>query len=278
MNRVRTRPFGWTGEQVTVLGQGTWQLRDKTAAGETLHRGVELGMTHIDTAELYTGSERVIRDAIGDRRDELFLVSKVLPKNASYKGTLDACAQSLERLGTDHLDVYLLHWWDDHHPLEDTMRAMGELVDRGMTRYVGVSNFDVGELEAAKAALGRHRLACDQVLYHLGARGIESDVIPWCRENGVAVVGYSPFGSRNGFPSASSRGGKILADVAARLGKTPRQVALAFLTRDPIVFAIPKAERLEHVEENAAGDLDLPEWAIEEIDAAFPMRPGLSFL
>lgn len=260
-----------------MLGQGTWQVRDKRAAAEALRVGVELGLTHIDTAELYTGSEQVIRDAIGERRDELFLVSKVLPRNASYKGTLGACAQSLERLGTDHLDVYLLHWWGDH-PIEETMRAMGELVDAGKTRFVGVSNLDVEELEAAKSALGRHRLACDQVLYHLEARGIESEVLPWCKRNGVAVVAYSPFGSTNGFPSPRSRGGRVLADVAGRLEKTPHQVCLAFLTRDPVVFAIPKAEHAAHVRENAGGAFELPAWAIEELDAAFPMRPGLSFL
>lgn len=205
-------------------------------------------------------------------------MSKVLPRNASYEGTIRACEKSLARLGTDHLDCYLLHWSDDAHPIEGTMRAMGELVDRGLTRAVGVSNLDVDELEVAKAALGKHRIACDQVLYHLGARGVESDILPWCKRNGVALVGYSPFGSRNGFPSATSKGGKVLADVAARLGKTPRQVALAFLTRDDAMFAIPKAEKAEHVRENAGGAFALPTWAVEEIDQAFPMRPGLSFL
>jgi diketogulonate reductase-like aldo/keto reductase len=275
---IPRRAFGHTGVQVPIVGQGTWQLRDKSAAIEALRVGVELGMTHVDTAELYRGSESVIREAVGDKRRELFLVSKVLPRNASYKGTLDACEQSLQRLGTDHLDCYLLHWWSDEHPIEETMRAMGELVDKGKTRFVGVSNFDVDELEAAKKALGSKRLACNQVLYHLEARGMESDVLPWCKKNGVAVVGYSPFGSTNGFPSPKSKGGQVLAGIAQRLGKTPHQVALAYLTRDHNVFVIPKAEKAQHVRDNAGGAFDLPADAIRELDEAFPMTPGLSFL
>ena len=275
---VLQRPFGHTGVQVSVIGQGTWQLRDPRAAAEALKTGVELGMTHVDTAELYRGSEQVIRDALGARRDELFLVSKVLPRHASYKGTLEACEQSLARLGADRLDCYLLHWWSDEHPIEETMRAMGELVDKGRTRFVGVSNLDVEELEAVKAALGKRRLACNQVLYHLGARGVESEVLPWCRRNGLALVGYSPFGSTNGFVKPSSREGKVLGEVARKLERTPRQVALAFLTRDPATFAIPKAERAEHVRENAGGAFQLPDWAVDELDRAFPVEPGLRFL
>lgn len=272
------RPFGPTGVDVSVIGQGTWQLKDKRAAGEALRVGLELGMTHIDTAELYRGSEEVIAPVIAGRRDEVFLVSKVLPRNASYRGTLAACEASLERLETDRLDVYLQHWNDGEHPISETMRAMAELVDRGKVRWVGVSNFDVDELEEAKSALGKRKLACDQVLYHLGARGIESDILPWCRKNKVALVGYSPFGSTNGFPSPRSKGGKVLEEVARRLGKTRRQVALAFLTRDPIAFTIPKAEKVEHVRDNAEGAFALPQDAIDAIDEAFPMKPGLSFL
>lgn len=274
-----TRPFGWTGVEVPVIGQGTWQLRDKRRAAEALRVGLDLGMTHVDTAELYTGSEQVVREALAGRgRGEVFLVSKVLPRHASHKGTLEACARSLERLGTDHLDAYLLHWNSGERPIAETMRALAELADAGKTRFVGVSNFDVDELEEAKAALGKHRLACNQVLYHLEERGIESDILPWCKRNGVAVVGYSPFGSTHGFPSPRSEGGKVLAAVAERLGKTPRQVALAFLTRDPSVFAIPKAEDPQHVRDNAGGAFELPRDAVEELDRAFPMRPGLRFL
>ena len=272
------RPFGPTGVDVVTVGQGTWQIKDKKAAGEALRVGLELGMTHIDTAELYRGSEEVIAPVIAGRREEVFLVSKVLPHHASHQGTLDACEASLKRLGTDHLDVYLQHWTDGSYPISETMRAMGELIDRGRIRWAGVSNFTVEEMEEAKSALGKHKLACNQVLYHLEERGIESDIVPWCRRNKVAVVGYSPFGSTNGFPSPRSKGGKVLAEVAARVGKTPHQVALAFLTRDPIVFAIPKAEKVEHVRDNAGGAFALPKDAIETLDEAFPMEPGLRFL
>lgn len=271
------RAFGSTNRQVPVIGQGTWKLRDKRQATEALRVGVELGMTHIDTAELYTGSEQAIAPVLEERRDDIFLVSKVLPRNASYKGTLEACERSLQRLGTDHLDVYLLHWWSEQHPAGDTMRAMGELVDRGLTRHVGVSNFDVDELEAAKSALGRHRLVCNQVLYDLRRRGVEADVLPWCKRNGLALVGYSPFGSGD-FPEPDSPGGQVLGEIAQRLDKTPRQVALAFLTRDPSTFTIPKAEKPEHVRDNAGGAFELPTEDVERVDAAFPMEPGISFL
>lgn len=272
------RPFGRTGVDVPVIGQGTWQLRDKRAATEALRAGIEMGMTHIDTAELYTGSEEAIRPVLEGRRDDIFLVSEVLPRNASRKGTLEACEKSLRRLGTDRLDVYLLHWNTGSHPIEETMQALGELVDRGKTRFLGVSNFDIAELEEARSALGKHRLACNQVLYHLEARGVESEVLPWCKRQGVAVVGYSPFGSTDGFPAPSSAGGKVLAEAAQALGKTPRQVALAFLTRDPDVFTIPKSESVAHTRDNAGGGFELPKEWMERIDRAFPMEPGLSFL
>lgn len=260
------------------MGQGTWQLKDHRAAAEALRAGIELGMTHIDTAELYRGSEATIAPVIAGRREEIFLVSKVLPHHASFQGTIERCEASLARLGTDHLDVYLQHWTDGSYPISETMRAMGELIDRGKIRWAGVSNFDVDELEEAKSALGKHRLACDQVLYHPAERGVESDILPWCRKNKVALVAYSPFGSTGGFPSPRSKGGKALAAVATRLGKTPRQVALAFVTRFPEVFTIPKAEKVDHVRENAGGAFVLPKDAVEELEEAFPMRPGLRFL
>lgn len=275
---VLSRPFGPTGVDVPIVGQGTWQLRDKAAALQALRVGLDLGMTHVDTAELYTGSEQVVGEAIRDRRDEVFLVSKVLPRNASYEGTIAACEASLERLGVERLDVYLQHWNDGTHPIAETMRAMGDLIDRGKVRWVGVSNFDVEELEEARSALGKHRIACDQVLYHLQERGVESEVLPWCRRNGVALVGYSPFGSTDGFPSPRTKAGKVLEEVAASIAKTPRQVALAFLTREKGMFAIPKAEKVAHVKENAGGAFMLPPDAVARIEEAFPMRPGLRFL
>lgn len=276
---MERRPFGHTGVPVPVIGQGTWQLRDARRAAEALRTGLDLDMTHLDTAELYRGSEEVIRVALqGRARDDVFLVSKVLPQNAGYRGTLQACEASLRRLGTDHLDVYLLHWWDDAHALEDTMRAMAELADQGKTRWIGVSNFDVAELEQAQEALGtKYRLACDQVLYHLGRREPEAELLPFCRDRGIAIVAYSPLGGPGGgaFPRPGSREGGVLEAIGRKHGKTPRQVALRFLTRDPVVFAIPKAERAEHVRENAGGQ----GWALDEedvlvLDAAFPRPRG----
>lgn len=272
--RMRAKPFGWTGRPVPVIGQGTWKMGD--ARGEradeaaALALGLELGMTHIDTAEMYGGggAERVIAEVLrGRRREEIFLVSKVLPDNASRAGTKRACEQSLRRLGTDHLDLYLLHW-PGRVPIGETMAAMEELVAEGKIRHLGVSNFDVEELREAMAALSRERLACDQVLYNVGQRGIERDLLPLCADAGIAVVGYTPFGN---WPRRGSDGLAALESVAARHGASPQQVALAFLTRQPHVFAIPKAGSPEHVRANAAaGDLTLGADDIAAIDAAFP--------
>lgn len=273
---MKTRSFGPTRQDVPVIGQGTWQLRDQERAAAALRLGVELGMTHIDTAELYRGSEQVIADAVADRRDDLFLVSKVLPHHASYQGTLDACRQSLERLGTDHVDVYLLHWWSEAYPLEDTMRAMAELVDDGQTRYIGVSNFSVAQMKEAQKALGDdHPLVCNQVLYHLTARGIENDVLPYCQENDIAVVGYSPFGSGS-FPTSDSPGGRALEEIADAHDATTHQIALNFLAREDGVFLIPKAEAEDHVRQNAAAlDFELTDEDVEQIKKAFPLpSPG----
>jgi diketogulonate reductase-like aldo/keto reductase len=222
-------------------------------AVETLRAGLDLGMTHIDTAEMYGNgrSEELVGEAIAGRREEVFLVSKVLPSNASYQGTLRACERSLRRLNTDYLDLYLLHW-RGHYRLSETMRAMEELVHAGKVRFIGVSNFDTPDVREAQAALSGVRLACNQVLYHLGDRGIERKLIPYCQSQGIAVVGYSPFGHGD-FPAPQSREGKALAEAGRRLGKTPRQVALNFLTRLDGVFTIPKASRPEHMRENAGG-------------------------
>src|SRR3954468_15823831 len=191
-------------------------------------------MTHIDTAEMYGDAELVIAEAIAGRRDEVFLVSKVLPSNASRRGTITACERSLQRLKTDRLDCYLLHWRGSY-PLEDTVAAFEELVKAGKIKSWGVSNFDADDLDEMLDAAGEDRIACNQVLYHLKERAIEHAVIPWCEQHGVAVVAYSPFGSGH-FPES-----KVLDEVAAAHGATPRQVALAFLTRKAPVFAIPKS-------------------------------------
>jgi diketogulonate reductase-like aldo/keto reductase len=265
---MQDREFGSTGVKVPVIGQGTWQM--KSNGLDALRIGIELGMTHIDTAEMYTGAEEIVADAIAGRRNRFFLVSKVVPSNASYKGTLRACDASLKRLKTDYLDVYLLHWWSGSHPIGETVRAMEELVTAGKVRYIGVSNFDVAQLEQAQRALTREKIACNQVLYHLRSRGIEYSLLPYCEAQNIAVVAYSPFG-KGDFPAPSSKQGKALQTIADRHKKTTRQVALNFLTRRKSVFTIPKASNLEHVRENAGGtgwqltreDLDL-------IDSVFP--------
>jgi diketogulonate reductase-like aldo/keto reductase len=191
----------------------------------------------------------------------------VLPANASRAGTKRACEASLRRLRTDHLDVYLLHW-PGRIPIAETMRAMEDLVAEGKTRHIGVSNFDVAELQEAIAALGRERLVCNQVLYNLGTRGIERDLIPFCAAAGIAVVGYTPFGA---WPRRGSGAQAALAAVAARHGATAEQAALAFLTREAHVFAIPKASEIAHVRANAAaGELVLGDADVAAIDAAFP--------
>jgi len=271
---VKQKKFG-NGPDVSVIGQGTWYLDrgDRKAAVAALRRGIETGMTHIDTAEMYGDAELVIADAIvGLPREKLFLVSKVLPSNASRRGTITACERSLKRLKTDHLDCYLLHWRGSY-PFEETVAAFDELVAAGKIRSWGVSNFDEDDLDELLDVAGEGKIACNQVLYHLQERAIEHAVIPWCEKHGVAVVAYSPFG-HNDFPSARSRGGEVLQSIADAHKATPRQVALAFLTRAPSVLAIPKASSAEHAAENAAaGDLNLSDAEIAALDKAFPRGP-----
>jgi diketogulonate reductase-like aldo/keto reductase len=269
---LRQQKFGTGGPEVAVIGQGTWYIDrgDRAAAVAALRHGFDLGMTHIDTAEMYGDAEPVVAEAIAGRRDDVFLVSKVLPGNASRKGTIAACERSLARLQTDRLDCYLLHW-RGQVPLGETVAAFDELVRAGKIRSWGVSNFDVDDLRALLEVAGRGRIACNQVLYHLQERAIEHAVIPWCEAHGVAVVAYSPFG-HNEFPSPRSAGGKVLQRIADGHGVTPYQVALAFLTRRPGVFAIPKAASSGHAADNAAaGALVLAAADIAAIDAAFPL-------
>jgi diketogulonate reductase-like aldo/keto reductase len=258
-----------------VIGQGTWYIEqaDSKRAIAALRRGLDLGMTHIDTAEMYGSgaAETLVGEAIAGRRDEVFLVSKVLPHNASRKGTIAACERSLKRLKTDRLDCYLLHWRGSH-PLADTVAAFEQLSAVGKILSWGVSNFDVDDLDELSQAAGSAKPVCNQVFYHLRERAIERAVIPWCEENGVAVVAYSPFGHAGGFPEPHSAGGRVLKAIADRHNSTPRQVALRFLTRRASLFAIPKASNPEHAEENAgAATLNLSAAELAKIDAAFPL-------
>jgi len=271
---LRKQKFGNSGPDVPVIGQGTWYLDrgDRKSAVAALRRGIETGMTHIDTAEMYGDAELVIADAIAGLRDDLFLVSKVLPSNASRRGTITACERSLKRLKTDHLDCYLLHWRGSFS-LDDTVAAFDELIAAGKIRSWGVSNFDTDDLNELLAVAGKGRIACNQVLYHLQERAIEHAVIPWCEKHGVAVVAYSPFG-HDDFPSPRSKQGQVLQSIADAHKATARQVALGFLTRRPSVFAIPKASSVEHAADNAAaGRLNLSDSELAALDSAFPRGP-----
>jgi diketogulonate reductase-like aldo/keto reductase len=271
---MKFRTFGRTGQDVSVIGQGTWYLDrgDRKAAVAALRRGIKRGMTHIDTAEMYGDAELVIADAIAGHRDDLFLVSKVLPSNASRRGTITACERSLKRLKTDRLDCYLLHWRGSY-PLSETVAAFDDLVRTGKIRSWGVSNFDLDDLDELLGVAGEGKIACNQVLYHLQERAIEHAVIPWCEQHGVAVVAYSPFG-HNDFPSAQSKGGDVLARIARAHGASPRQIALSFLTRETTVFTIPKAASAEHALDNAAaGDIALSASDISSLERVFPRGP-----
>jgi diketogulonate reductase-like aldo/keto reductase len=272
---VRTRPLGPTQTPVSVIGQGTWRVKDHTKAKEAIREGIRLGLTHIDTAELYennTKSETMLGQVLKGQRKDVFLASKVLPHNATYDGTIAACEATLQRLGTDHLDLYYLHWRGDH-PLEGTFDAMAELVETDKVRHIGVSNFDVSDLEEAESILGKGVLAANQVLYHLEDRGAESQVLPWCKQHKVTLVAYSPFGAGSFLESAKAR---AAAEKASKgTGLTLRQLALAFLVRDPSVIAIPKAETVAHVRDNAGADVDLDDDVVAQLEAAFPLRRGL---
>jgi diketogulonate reductase-like aldo/keto reductase len=270
-----TRKLGCTGAQVPVIGQGTWMIEGDAAkerrAIDALRLGLDLGMSHIDTAEMYGNgrAEELVGEAIAGRREQVFLASKVLPQNASYDGTIAACERSLRRLRTTWLDLYMLHW-PGNHPIRETMRAMEKLVTAGKIRYIGVSNFDVDELQEAGSALNSGRIACNQVLYHLKERGIERRLMPYCSKQEIAVVAYSPFGQR-AFPGANTAGGRVLATIGERHHRTPRQVALAFVTRDPNVVTIPKTSHPDRVRENAGGaGWKLTDEDLAEINRAFP--------
>jgi diketogulonate reductase-like aldo/keto reductase len=268
------RQFGSTEREVAIIGQGTWYIDSggRASAIAAVRRGLDLGMTHIDTAEMYDAAEELIAEAIVGRREEVFLVSKVLPHHASRRGTIAACDASLARLNTDRLDCYLLHWRGDY-PLEETFEAFQQLQRDGKILSWGVSNFDVPDLEEARQLVGDGHLVCNQVLYHLKERAIEHAVLSWCEKHGVAVVGYAPFGHGR-FPGPRTKGGRVLQEIAQAHKATARQVALRFLVRRPSTFTIPKASSPEHSAENAgAGDLGLSEAELARIDEAFPLGP-----
>jgi diketogulonate reductase-like aldo/keto reductase len=269
---MESRIFGTTARPVSVIGQGSWQIEKarEPDAIAALQLGLDLNLTHIDTAEMYGAgaAERVVGKAIQGRREQVFLVSKVLPSNASARGTLRACEQSLRNLGTDYLDCYLLHWRGSY-PLAETVAAFVELQRSGKIRSWGVSNFDVADLEEVTAIAGPP--ACNQVLYHPAERAIEHAVIPWCAAHGTAVVAYTPFGSSARIYEPATPTGRVLQRIAAAHGATPRQVALRFLLRQPNLFVIPKAAHVGHVRDNAgAAGFELSAAEVLALEAAFP--------
>lgn len=277
---MKTQPFGPMQRPVSIIGQGSWYIDDahRTNAVAALRLGLDSGMNHIDTAEMYGSgaAERVVGEAILGRRDDVFLVSKVLPSNAARRGVRDACERSLKALGTDHLDCYLLHWRGSV-PLAETFAAFDDLVSEGKILSFGVSNFDVADLDEALGLVGPGKLACNQVLYHLQERAIEHAVIPWCRRHDVAVVGYSPFG-HDDFPDPDTPAGQALKAIAQAHNASARQIALAFLTREPGLFTIPKSSRPEHTRINASSDFVLSSDDIARLDAAFPRGPLPAYL
>lgn len=269
---VKTQIFGATAVGVATIGQGTWNLdrASRDAGVRAIHRGIELGMTHIDTAEMYgSGSvERVLAEALAGRREQAFLVSKVLPQNANFKGTIAACEGSLRRLQTHYLDCYLLHWLEDQ-PMEETFEAFAKLRDDGKIRSWGVSNFSLEEMKQAVSIVGENQIACNQVEYNLHKRTIEKDLMSWCTERSVAVVAYSPFGDKS-FPNRIQRGGRVLAKIARDHSCSMRAVALRFLLRHENLFVIPKSTKIKHIEDNAAASsLNLSDEQLQQIDAAF---------
>jgi diketogulonate reductase-like aldo/keto reductase len=264
-----------SGQAVARLGQGAWAIGDERARRKdeiaALRLGLDLGLALIDTAELYGSgrSEELIAEAIAGRRGEVYLVSKVLPSNATKQGTIEACKRSLERLRIDYLDLYLLHWRESK-PLEPTLEAFVSLKSEGLIRDYGVSNFDVDDMEEAAAIPGGNGIAANQVLYNLNARGVEFDLLRWCREHGTTVMAYTPLGN-SGRRMLAILGNETLRAVAKRHDATPAQIALAWLLRNDNVVVIPKAGTPAHVRENrAALDLELTPEDLREIDAAFP--------
>ncbi len=268
-----------SGESIPVLGQGTWRLGEsrRPAAEEiaALRLGLDLGMTLIDTAEKYGEgrTEELVGRAIEGRRDAVFLVSKVYPHNASRSGVVEACERSLRRLGTDRLDLYLLHWRGSI-PLRETVEGFERLRRDGKIRHWGVSNFDRADMEELWALEGGRNVAANQVLYNLQERGVEWNLLPWCRKRGIPVMAYTPLGAGAALPRHSA-----VKAIAARRGATPAQVALAWVLRGPGVMTIPKSARRYHMRENRdALDRALPAADLAELDRAFPPPRGASSL
>ncbi|HEV7462368.1 MAG TPA: aldo/keto reductase [Methyloceanibacter sp.] len=263
-----------SGEAVPQLGQGTWGMgesrRKRQEEVAALRLGLDLGMTLIDTAEMYAngGAEEVVAEAIEGRRDEVFLVTKALPENATRAGTIAACERSLKRLRTNRIDLYLLHW-RGRIGLEETLAAFAALIEAGAIRLWGVSNFDVGDMEELLALPGGDACATNQVLYNLRRRGIEYGLLPWCRGRSVPIMAYSPIEQGRLLRE------RTLTSVAVRHRATPAEIALAWVLRQTDMIVIPKAANEAHVRENrAALDLKLTDTDLAELDRGFPPPRG----
>ena len=255
------------GVKVCTLGQGTWKMGQSASRRneelKALHRGLDLGLSVIDTAEMY-GNEEFVGEAIRGQRDKAFIVSKVLPSNASYKGTKLACERSLRKLGIECIDLYLLHWIG-HHPFAETVRAMEELRQAGKIARWGMSNLDVTDMERILSLPGGTHCAANQVLYNLKERGVEFDLLPWSMRHAMPVMAYTPI------DEGSLRNHPLLKRIAQKHNATPTQIALAWVMRNPGVMAIPKASGIGHVEENFRSlSISLSEDDLDELDSAFP--------
>jgi len=256
------KSLGKTGIKISEIGQGTWAFRGGV---EPLKVGVSLGATHVDTAEMY-GTEGVVGKAIADIRDKVFLATKVSPQHLHYDDLIKAAEGSLSRLDTKILDLYMIHWPNPRIPIKETMKAMEDLVKKGKIRHIGVSNFSVEDLKEAQAAMSSQEIVSNQVEYNLATRGIEEDLIPFCKEQKITIVAYSPL-SRG---QVSKKKDEVLDKIASKYGKTIAQVALNFLTREENVVAIPKTDNTQHVKENCeASGWRLSEADIKLIDARF---------
>jgi len=280
---LERKSLGKTGESVAAIGLGTWNMggrespdyRDDERLIEAIRYAVELGMNHIDTAEMYAAghAEELVGEAVKQfSRDEVFIATKVWPSNLRYEDVIRSCRRSLERLQLKYVDLYMVHWPNPRIPLQETMKAMEKLVKDGLVRYIGVSNFDVELLEEAMNALKREEIVANQVEYSLEARKVERELIPFCERNGITVTAYTPLGKgRIPAEAASNKPrGKILAEMAQRYGKTPVQIALNWVIWRPNVITIPKAARKEHLEENAgAAGWRLTEEDYKRLSAAY---------
>lgn len=283
------RTLGSTNVKIPVIGQGTWKFGEVKSNSkreiEALRFGIENGMTLIDTAEEYAngGSESIVGEAIADIRKDVFLVTKVSAKNCSYKDVIQAAESSLERLRTSYIDLYLQHWPSQQHRVEETMLAMAELLEKGLVKHVGVSNFNPELMLEAQNALGKYELVCNQVGYHLNDRRIEDIILPYCRRNEITIMAYSPFGyapgvfGQRGFPDSGTAEREILENIGKKYGKTAYQVALNWVIREEGLVAIPKAANMDHIRDN----LDAIGWELElcdleQINRSFPrMSPSM---